>query len=251
MDAHGTVEKRSSAADALWQSVNVGDTLSAGSTIRTGENAAVLLLLPDKHTFRVGEGTTVALREVGANKSFSFEVMKGRIWSFVNKAKKPAKYEVETASMVLGVSGTLFSVSHDDVAGASEVSVDDGEVRVRQGELTHRMERGWQIRLERGATQPARPQRHDNPTREMWRNMRDREGWTRPAANPRLNPQMEQRLQDLNRQRLDLQRQQLEQQRQRQEAAEALRKSPAQSRQQQIQRAVDSAPTANTGTTAR
>jgi hypothetical protein len=242
VDAHGTVEKRVGSAGSSWQSVNVGDMLSSGSAIRTGEDSAVLIQLPDKHAFRVGEGTTVELREVGANRSFSFQVLKGTIWSFVNKSKKPAKYEVETPSMVLGVSGTLFSVSHDELAGASDISVDDGEVRVRQGGTTHRMERGWQIRLMREQVEAVRPQRHDNQTREMWRNMRDREGWTRPVTIPRLSPQTEQRLRDLNRQRLELQRQQelqREQDLQRRRQAETVRPQPAQIQRQQNQRVTE------------
>jgi hypothetical protein len=230
VDAHGTVERRGAGADSQWQSVNVGDMLAPGSAIRTGESSAVLLLLPDKHALRIGESTSVELKELGANRSFSFAVLKGRIWSFVNKAKKPAKYEVETPSMVLGVSGTLFSVAHDEQDGASDISVDDGEVRIRRGNTTERLQKGWQIRLLRDQVEAMRPQRHDNPTRDMWRNMRDREGWTRPAANPRLNPQTEQRVRELNRQRLELQKQ-------RQQQLDAVRSQPAAMQRQQPQRA--------------
>lgn len=104
-DAYGSVEKRLSPTDTRWQPVSIGDLLTPSSTVRTGANSAALLILPDKHAFRIGERGEVQLKELGQNRSYSFEVLKGQIWSFVDKARKPAKYGIETPSTVLGVSG--------------------------------------------------------------------------------------------------------------------------------------------------
>jgi hypothetical protein len=93
----------------------------------------VLLVFSDKHAFRIGQRAEVQLKELGQSSSYSFELLGGQIWSFVNKARKPAKYEVETPSTVLGVSGTLFSVDHNSQTNESEISVADGEVSARQG----------------------------------------------------------------------------------------------------------------------
>ncbi|HLJ57228.1 MAG TPA: FecR domain-containing protein, partial [Chthonomonadaceae bacterium] len=96
-----------------WKNVNAGDILAVQTAVKTGDNAAVLLKLNGAHLFRVGEKTTVTLKELGVGKSFSFQVLAGNIWSIVRKVTQPAKYEVETPSVVAGVSGTIFAVSHD------------------------------------------------------------------------------------------------------------------------------------------
>src|SRR2546428_12926646 len=81
-DAYGSVEKRLSPADTRWQPVSVGDLLTATSSIRTAGNSAVLLIFPDKHAFRIGERAEVQLKELGQSNSYSFELLRGQIWSF-------------------------------------------------------------------------------------------------------------------------------------------------------------------------
>jgi len=196
-DAYGKAEKRLSVTDTKWTPINVSDLLGPDATIRTGDNAAVILVFPDKHAFRIGEGAEVRLKEVGQNRSYSFELIKGEVWSFVNKAKKPAKYEVETPSTVLGVSGTLFSVDHDPGADESEVSVAEGEVNMRQGGATHRIGKGFMTRLRRGQVDPARLEQHNDSIRQMWEHLQQSENWTKGSDAPKLNKQTEQRLRTL------------------------------------------------------
>jgi hypothetical protein len=172
VEAYGTVEKRIGTTVAPWQPVSVGDLLGPDIAIRTGADSAALLLLPDTHAVRVGEETAVELREVGRNGSFSFAIVTGIIWSFVNPARKPAKYEVQTPSALLGVSGGLFSVSHNHQSSETGITVDDGEVSVRQGNNTHNIGSGFQIRLLRNQPQRARLEPQDSQTRDMWRKLR-------------------------------------------------------------------------------
>ena len=78
---------------------------------------------------------------MGQNNSATISsFIEGEIWSFVNKARKPTKYEVETTSTVLGVSGTLFNISHNRSTPTSlDMSVADGVVSLRQGSTRPRM----------------------------------------------------------------------------------------------------------------
>src|SRR5689334_11788257 len=100
-DAFGTAQKQIGGDKAAWKNISVGDLLAPQTTVKTGENSAVLLQLPDQHVLRVGAGTTVVLKELGKDKSFSFNVLSGRVWSYVRHASNPAKYEVETPSAVV------------------------------------------------------------------------------------------------------------------------------------------------------
>jgi hypothetical protein len=219
-DAHGTVQKRSSPADTRVQPVSIGDLLLPESVVRTGPDSAALLILPDKHNFRIGERAEVHLKELGQSKSYSFEVIRGQIWSFVDKAGKPAKYEVETPSTVLGVSGTLFSVSHNAQTTQSEVTVADGQVSVRQGSMVHQVGKGYMLRLRRGQTAPAMVEKHDAGTKKMWDHLQKTENWTTKNANPKISQDSESELRAIQaerqqeQQRLQNEKKQLQEQKQ-------------------------------------
>jgi hypothetical protein len=222
IDAHGTVQKRVNPAVLRLQPVSIGDLLPPDSVVRTGPNSAALLMLPDKHTFRIGERTEVHLKEVGLNKSYSFEVIRGQIWSFVDKAAKPAKYEVETPSTVLGVSGTLFSVEHNVQTNESEVTVNDGQVAVHQGNMVHQVGKGYQVRLRKGQTTPAVVEKHDNGTKKMWDHLQKTESWTTKNNDPKISADSEDQLRAIQTERQ--QAQQAERQQQRQEKQQARQK---------------------------
>ena len=195
-DAFGTAQKRSGSATAAWQDISVGDLLPTQTTVKTGDDSAVLLQLPDEHVLRVGANTTIELRELGANKSFSFRVVSGRIWSLVEKASKPAKYEVETPSAVAGVEGTLFSVFHEEDTQQTAVSTDEGQVNVRQGSQSVKVGAGYSTRLRRNQRVPPQVFEHPPAMKQMWQMMHQRETWIRPRKGTpmRLNRVVEQRM---------------------------------------------------------
>ncbi len=197
VDVFGAVQKRIGDEKAKWANVNVGDLLPSKTTVKTAEKSAALLLLPDKHVFRIGAQTTIELREVGKDKNFSFNVVSGKVWSFVNSAAKPTKYEVETPSAVVGVTGTLFSVFHDAETNETMVSADEGEVTVRQGERRMRVAKGFLMRLRRNQPAPPQVMQHPEQMRKMWQHVRQHEGWMKPKDGLRLNPKIEERLKDL------------------------------------------------------
>src|SRR5687767_13036865 len=70
VDAFGTAEKRLN-AKAAWQRVNVGDLLTPGTTLRTGDRSAALIQLPGSHVVRVGAKTTVEMKALGKDRAYS------------------------------------------------------------------------------------------------------------------------------------------------------------------------------------
>jgi len=203
-DAVGTVQKQTGDAKAPWQSISVGDLLSAQTSVKTGKNSAVLIALQGGHVLRVGSETTVQLREVGRDRSFSFELLTGKIWSMVRSANKPAKYEVETPSAVAGVEGTLFAVIHDQGNEETVVSTNQGTVNLRQNERTVKVTPGLSASVTRNQKTPLAAVATPQELQAMWRTIR-KENWTRPggpgAAASRLNRGEEQHIDDLVTQR--------------------------------------------------
>ena len=175
VDAFGTAKRRLS-DNVPWQNINAGDLLTTQTTVQTGDNSAVLLQLPDRHVFRIGAGSTVQLKQLGKDKQFSFSVLSGHIWSFVRSAEKPAKYEIETPSAVIGVSGTVFSVSHDPDSADTEVGTDRGEVKVSAEGATQIVATGNTLRAHRG-TALSRAVVQTPAQHRVWRALHARETW--------------------------------------------------------------------------
>jgi len=203
-DVYGKATQRKGDAGD-WKKINGGDILSTQTTVKTEADSAVLLQLNGGHMFRVGENTTVLLRELGVGKSFSFQVLAGNIWSAVRAVTQPTKYEVETPSAVAGVSGTIFAVFHDTSSGQTEVSTNVGTVNVQQISAPNTppgpsvpVSAGNYVQMARsdrfssnGNNRPPPPKVMPQPPayRAMWRTMHQ-EGWIRPlraAAPVKLN----------------------------------------------------------------
>jgi len=190
-DAYGAVQKRVTETPENWVPLSVGDLLPAGSAVRTSEHAGLLLLMPGRHALRVGENTRIELKEVGRDRSYFIRLIGGEIWSFVNKAMKPTRYEVETPSTILGVSGTLFSISFIPGTKESDISCDEGVVSLRQGEAVRSVSRGFAVRVHPDRLGQAWVWRQDQAMRRMWTLFRSREKWTRPGAAMKINRALE------------------------------------------------------------
>ena len=190
VDAFGTAKRRAGDS-APWQNINVGDLLGTQTTVQTGGSSAVLLQLPDRHIFRIGADSTVQLKQLGKDKQFSFSVLSGHVWSFVRRAEKPAKYEIETPSAVIGVSGTVFSVSHDPDSADTEVSTDKGEVKVSAGGTTQTVTTGNTLRARRGMAL-SRAVVQTPAQRRVWQALYVRETWLGGGESGRLNRRVEQ-----------------------------------------------------------
>lgn len=190
LDAFGEVH-RTTVSGA--RPVSVGDLLPEATTLTTGKESAALLLLPDGHRVRVGAGTRVVLKQLGAEKRFTLQVLSGQIWSLVRKASQPARFEVETESAVAGVTGTFFLVMLEEETRETTVSTSEGSVRVwRPGEDRQAiavragyMARLAQLRLH-GTPQlrppgtpfrPLRAMRHPAGQAQMWRLLQQEGAW--------------------------------------------------------------------------
>jgi hypothetical protein len=192
-DVIGTAQRRISASPEKWAPLKKGDKVAADSAVQTAVNSAVLLSLPGQHVIRIGENTTLEVKRAGQDSSYSFSLLKGRIWSYVNAASKPAKYEVETASVILGVSGTLFTVAHDGTTDELDASVQDGQVHLRRGAVQQTLNHGFQMRILNWRLGMAKPIEFTPATKAMWKTVGTSEAWARPGGQLRLNPQVETR----------------------------------------------------------
>ncbi len=186
LDAAGTVQKSNVGANK-FSNVNVGDLLPEKTTIKTGSGAALLLQLPNRYLFRVGENTTVDLNKLGVANEFSFNVVSGKVWNLVRGAMKPAKYEVQTPSAVVGVSGTIFSVFHEDEDDGTVVSTAEGIVNVQKGEQSVQVSNNQYTYFGRStpAIAPLSIARSSS-LKMMWQNLRTHE-FGKVGATPKLN----------------------------------------------------------------
>lgn len=176
-DVYGTSHKRLPNSSE-WKTINSGDYIPPMTTIKTGTNSATLLTFPGRHIMRIGEKTTVEMKELGKNKVFNFNVVSGNVWAVVSKIYKPTKYEVETPSAVAGVSGTVFQLSYDDNEDETNVSTEEGQVNVRNHSETagRPVTSGNHIRMRRGLA--GKPMAQTIAMRNMWKTLRAEEGWT-------------------------------------------------------------------------
>jgi hypothetical protein len=200
-DVVGTAERRIGRNPDRWARLGVGDVVLSDSAVRTGADSAVLLSLPDQHVIRVGENTTLEIKELGKNRSYSFALLKGRIWSFVDKASKPTKYEVETASVILGVSGTVFSVARDEQDDELDASVEEGQVQLRRGRLQKTIDRGFQLRVQNNRLGVAVVRKQTKATLAMWKAVGSAESWSKPNGTRRLNREVEERARAIRQER--------------------------------------------------
>lgn len=192
-DVVGKAQRRVSTNPDKWAPLNKGDRVPQDSAVQTVANCAVLLSLPGGHVIRVGENTTLEIKQAGQNNSYSFSLVAGRIWSYVNKSSKPAKYEVETASVILGVSGTLFSVARDKDTEEMDASVDEGQVRLRRGQTVKTLDHGFQLRVLNRRLLAATPRAHTVATKAMWKSVGTAETWSRAGGQLRLSREVDER----------------------------------------------------------
>jgi len=190
VDAYGTATV--TAMDShTSNAVNIGDLIGPKVTLKTGDGSAVLLMLPEKYMFRIGERTTVEIKQLGANKQFSFNLIGGKVWNIVRGLSKPAKYEVETSSAVAGVSGTVFSVFHDELTNETQVSTSDGSVNVLQGTGPRvAIAKGFMGRFIRGGVRGQASQMQP-PMFKMWKHLMMQEGLLNRNRAPRLDRQFD------------------------------------------------------------
>ncbi len=186
LDASGSVQKSVTGANK-YSNLNIGDLLIEKTTVKTGSGAALLLQLPNRYLFRVGENSTVDLNRLGQSNEFSFNVVSGKVWNLVRGAMKPAKYEVQTPSAVVGVSGTIFSVFHENEDEGTVVSTSEGLVNVQKGEQSVQVARNQFTYFGRNSSVRSPMSIGTSQSlRQMWQSLRTHE-FGKIGANARLN----------------------------------------------------------------
>jgi len=196
-DLLGSASQCERADEQTCPAIQIGDVLLQNTVIKTGPSSAVLLELPQNHVFRIGSQTTVQLKEIGENQSFSFGLIEGWIWSFVDKTVRPSKYEVETPSAVVGVTGTVFSAFHSRRTGITTLSTHEGTVEVRHSRGTVHVGGGSQTHVHSNEQHPVSVEKQDAEHREMWSLLRSHENWMKPNGASRLHPHMPRHLERL------------------------------------------------------
>lgn len=120
---------------ARFVPLKLGDQVHAGDVIRTGFGGRVEITISEKRVFRVGQASEVELPELEDDKDkgirAKFNLLLGRFWAGIIrpiKSTQTEKFQVQTATAVIGVKGTQFGVDYDKKEDASQVLVIKGVV---------------------------------------------------------------------------------------------------------------------------
>lgn len=150
-------------ASAVWTSARRGHTLSAGDSIRTGDNSFALVRLPGKNAMRVDPSTQVTIQSMtdpAVNQHLTHLFLQlGRLWADVNEKLQGtpnSSFEVQTPTVVGAVRGTQFSAQATGDAAA--FSVNEGFVEVASGKESAMVQVGNRCvaSATRGISQPTR-----------------------------------------------------------------------------------------------
>lgn len=119
-----------------WKTLNLGDEVFEGDSIRTGNGARVELSITPKRQFRIGQATEIkleGLEEKPGGIKARFGLILGRFWGSLRQPLKPDQgdqFNVATATATIGVKGTTFGVDYDKKTDVSQVAVVTGTVGV-------------------------------------------------------------------------------------------------------------------------
>lgn len=125
--------------------VNVKTTATKGMSLKendiveaSGKSSFVEITFKSGHKVRIRDGKTV-LRKI-KDGEINIKLIKGKIFSYVNKLKPKQKFQITTKHTSMGVRGTMFMVASDPketylcVCEGSVVSKKDGkEYSVNKG----------------------------------------------------------------------------------------------------------------------
>jgi hypothetical protein len=120
-------------ADGYFKALSVGDPVKARQLIVTGPDGyARFEVLSDRSTFEVFPNSKVFFREVPGAWDNLLNIVMGRIKVFIQHAPGiPNPNKVTSPTAVISVRGTVFDVVVDPNDESTFVTVDEGEVWVR------------------------------------------------------------------------------------------------------------------------
>jgi hypothetical protein len=125
------IQKANSQADR-WRALQKGMPVKPGDTVRTGKNARVELKINDGS--RVLLGSKSKIQVALAAPSRIFNLMSGRVKSFVKKLQPQSKFEIKTPLAAAAVRGTVFEMGFDEEKAEGFLVVDRGVVALTQAD---------------------------------------------------------------------------------------------------------------------
>lgn len=129
------------------QTAAEGQSVSAGTQIRTGENGRAAVAFEDGSELRLEPGSQLVLSPHKRNKAEKNSVVLffGRLWSKVTGSSGGGRnYEVKTPNAVCGVRGTEFVTAVGD-DGSARVRVSEGTVGVAGDEGSADVSQGEEV----------------------------------------------------------------------------------------------------------
>ena len=119
-----------------FQPVKLGAELPANATVKTGTSARLELGLPDGSVMRMSGNSQMKLaaldyQQESKSRDYKFRLDLGKIWAKARDiSERGSKFEVETATAVTGVRGTVFRINVEP-SHATIVKVYQGSVLLR------------------------------------------------------------------------------------------------------------------------
>ncbi|MDI3280621.1 MAG: FecR family protein [Bacillota bacterium] len=139
--------------------------------IRTGRDSQLELSFPDRSKVLVGPQTDLTIQDLTPAK-VRLQLSLGRLWLFVRPIAVPcARFEVETPAAVIGVRGTVFSVSVQP-EGTTRVSVASGQVEVQSLAQVVAVPAGHWVEIRPGQ-RPGSPQLFAPEERQEWSRLQE------------------------------------------------------------------------------
>ncbi|HHW15548.1 MAG TPA: FecR domain-containing protein [Firmicutes bacterium] len=165
---------------AAWHRVETGDRLPPGALIRTGTGARLDLDLGAERSTRLSAGSLLVVAPPQGREAEppSLQLFLGRVWVNLRRELSPGeRFTVETPAAVVGVRGTMFTVS---VApdGGTLTAVHRGKVDVSGGGVTVRAVAEEEVFVAAGQT-PGHPRPLSPEERAEWDAQR---GWAQEDA---------------------------------------------------------------------
>ncbi len=126
---YSTVGEVTITANAVEKRASVGDILSAGDSIRTGDNSIADVLFGTAGIIRIQPGSTIAMASLmdQATGDTQIDMSSGRMNVTLARLKK-GEFRVKTGTAVAAVRGTTFRITADEKA--MRLDVVTGAVRV-------------------------------------------------------------------------------------------------------------------------
>ena len=123
------------AGQTRWEPLQPRTEVAAGDRLRTGRGARVEISLAPKRVFRLGPASELALPALPskeqAQRPSRLSLIFGKLWTAIQRTRRPASYEIQLPTATIGIKGTRFGVSFDQPTGQAEVVVIEGQVQAR------------------------------------------------------------------------------------------------------------------------